>query len=180
MASIIGHGVAAYTISKAAAYKNSKLLVVLAILSAILPDADVISFYFGIPYEAPFGHRGFSHSILFAVIWALILAFSFGKTKKQLYFLVIFFSTVSHGILDAMTTGGKGIGFFIPFSNERYFFPWQVIKVSPIGIKKFFSEWGLRVILSEIKYVLIPCLLVLLFLYLINLKNEHSKRTKIS
>lgn len=176
----MGHGLAAYTISKVAAYKSSKLLIVLAIISSVLPDADVISFHFGIPYEAPFGHRGFSHSILFAVIWALILAFSFGKTKKQLYFLVVFFSTISHGILDAMTTGGKGIGFFIPFSYERYFFPWQVIKVSPIGIKKFFSEWGMHVILSEIKYVLIPCLLVLLFLYLINIKNEHSKRTKIS
>ena len=88
-----------------------------------------------------------------------------GKENKKLWFLVIFLSTVSHGILDAMTTGGMGVGFFIPFDNDRFFFPFQVIKVSPLGIKKFFSEWGIQVIFSEFKYIFIPCSLILLILY---------------
>ncbi|AUC83538.1 metal-dependent hydrolase [Lacinutrix sp. Bg11-31] len=164
MASLFGHGLVGFTLTKIASSKTCKLLLFLAIVSAILPDLDVVTFG-KIPYTHPFGHRGFTHSIVFAIIWAAILAFIFTKTKRKLFFVVLFLSTLSHGVLDALTTGGKGIGFFIPFNNERFFFPWQVIKVSPIGISKFFSSWGVQVILSELKYIGIPCLIVLLFLH---------------
>ena len=166
MASIFGHSAVGYTLTKLMDNKNLKWLLLAAIISTILPDFDVISFKLGIPYVHPLGHRGFTHSILFALLWALLIMSILGRQNKTLWFLVIFLSTVSHGILDAMTTGGRGIGFFIPFNNDRFFFPFQVIIVSPLGFKKFFSEWGLQVIFSEIKYVLLPCLLILLFLYL--------------
>ena len=40
---------------------------------AMLPDIDVIAFSLGIPYEAMFGHRGFTHSFFFAaVVGALV------------------------------------------------------------------------------------------------------------
>ena len=166
MASIFGHSAVGYTLAKLMDNKNLKWLLLAAIISTILPDFDVISFKLGIPYIHPLGHRGFTHSILFALLWALLLMSTLGRQNKTLWFLVIFLSTVSHGILDAMTTGGRGVGFFIPFNNDRFFFPFQVIRVSPLGFKKFFSEWGMQVIFSEIKYVLLPCLLILLFLYL--------------
>lgn len=171
MASVFGHAIVGYTITKAASIKNYKWLLLLAILSSVLPDLDVLTFNFGIPYSHPFGHRGFTHSIVFAIIWAILLMLLFGKQNRVLWFIVIFFSTVFHGILDAMTTGGKGIGFFIPFNNERFFFPFRPIQVSPLGIEKFFSEWGIQVILSEVKYILIPCIIVLLILRLIKKKS---------
>jgi len=171
MASVFGHAIVGYTITKAASIKNYKWLLLLAILSSVFPDLDVLTFNFGIPYSHPFGHRGFTHSIVFAIIWAVLLMFFFGKQNRVLWFVVIFFSTVFHGILDAMTTGGKGIGFFIPFNNERFFFPFRPIQVSPLGIEKFFSEWGIQVILSEVKYILIPCIIVLLILRLIKKKS---------
>jgi len=171
MASVFGHAIVGYTITKAASIKNYKWLLLLAILSSVFPDLDVLTFNFGIPYSHPFGHRGFTHSIVFAIIWAVLLMFFFGKQNRVLWFVVIFFSTVFHGILDAMTTGGKGIGFFIPFNNERFFFPFRPIQVSPLGIEKFFSEWGIQVILSEVKYILIPCIIVLLILKLIIKKS---------
>ena len=164
MASVFGHAIVGYTITKVSAIKNYKWLLLLAILSSILPDLDVLTFNFGIPYSHPFGHRGFTHSIVFALIWAILLMLLFGKQNKVVWFVVIFFSTLFHGILDAMTTGGKGIGFFIPFNNERFFFPFRPIQVAPLRIEKFFSEWGIKVILSEIKYILIPCIIVLLIL----------------
>ncbi|HOY13966.1 MAG TPA: hypothetical protein PLY70_12545, partial [Saprospiraceae bacterium] len=52
----------------------------------------------------------------------------------------------------------------IPFKNERYFFPWQVIKVSPLGVEKFFSRWGLEVLLSELIWIGLPCLLFVLMI----------------
>jgi len=167
MASVFGHGMVGFTVTKLLDSKNIKWLLILAIVSTILPDADVISFRFGIPYSAPLGHRGFTHSLVFALLWAIVLMFVFGKQKKRLWFLVIFFSTISHGLLDAMTSGGRGVGFFIPFNTERFFFPWRPIKVSPIHISEFFSEWGMAVIWSEIKYVIVPCLIVLVISFLI-------------
>lgn len=167
MASIFGHGLVAYTTSKLIDSSSNKLLLFLAIGSAIIPDFDVLAFKFGIDYSHPFGHRGFTHSILFAVLWSVLLSFLFGKNRKLIFVAVLFLSTISHGILDAMTSGGKGIGFFIPFDNSRYFFPFRGIKVSPIGIEKFFSEWGINVILSELKYLGIPCFIVLAILFFI-------------
>jgi len=172
VASVFGHSIVAYTVSKIFDSKHSRLLVFIAIVSAILPDLDVISFNFGIPYEHSLGHRGFSHSILFAFLWAFLITFIFGKHRKKMWFLIIFLSTVSHGILDAMTSGGRGVGFLIPFNNNRFFFPFREIKVSPIGIDKFFSEWGFQVILSEIKYIIIPCIIVLVILHLIRKKGK--------
>ena len=166
MASVFGHGIVGVTLIKLFTSKQTRLLLLLSILSTILPDLDVIAFNFDIPYSHPFGHRGFTHSILFAAVWALLLMWLFGKKEKSVWFIVIFLSTISHGLLDAMTSGGKGIGFFIPFNNERLFFPFREIVVSPIGIKKFFSEWGLQVIFSEVKYIIIPCTLILLVRFL--------------
>ncbi|WP_452602041.1 metal-dependent hydrolase [Pontimicrobium sp. MEBiC06410] len=173
MASLFGHGLVGFTLSKIVDSRSNKLLLFLAIGSAILPDIDVLAFNFGIPYMHPFGHRGFTHSIIFAVLWGIIIMLLLRKQKKQIVFIVIFLSTISHGILDALTTGGRGVGFFIPFNDERFFFPLKIIKVSPIGISKFFSEWGMRVILSELKYIAIPCILVLLFLRFKKKNNEH-------
>ena len=172
MASVFGHSIVGFTLAKIIDSRNTKLLLFAAIISTILPDLDVIGFKFGVPYEHPMGHRGFSHSILFSVLWTFILMFVFGKKNKLIWFLVIFLSTLSHGILDAMTSGGRGVGFFIPFNNNRFFFPFREIKVSPIGIEKFFSEWGFQVILSELKYVFIPCFIIFGIRFLIRPSNS--------
>ena len=162
MASVFGHALVGVTLSKLLDKNQGKLLLVLAITSAILPDVDVLAFKLGYAYEHWLGHRGFTHSIFFAVIWSGILSLIFGKSKKVIFFTVLFLATISHAILDAMTTGGLGVGFFIPFENTRYFFGCRPIQVSPIGISKFFSEWGIRVILSELLWIGVPCGVVLL------------------
>jgi inner membrane protein len=172
VASIFGHSIVGYTLSKIIDSKNTKWLLFAAIISTILPDFDVIGFKLGIPYMHPLGHRGFTHSILFAVIWAALLIIILGRQNKKLWFVVIFLSTLSHGILDAMTTGGKGVGFLIPFNNDRFFFPFQVIKVSPLGFQKFFSEWGIQVIFSEFKFIMLPCFIIFGIRFLIQPNNS--------
>jgi inner membrane protein len=125
---------------------------------AMAPDLDVWAFRLGIDYEAPLGHRGFTHSLLFALFAgctaALLTRRRVGGPWLDLcgfYFLV----TASHGLLDAFTDGGKGVGFFLPFDTRRYFFPWQPIRVSPIGYH-FFSERGLQTLASEVLWVWLP------------------------
>lgn len=163
MASVFGHALVGGTISRVLDKSQTKTLVVLAMISSIFPDVDVLSFKFGIAYEHWLGHRGFTHSILFAILWSATLCLIFGKSKKKMFFIVLFLATISHAILDAMTTGGLGVGFFIPFNDLRYFFPCRPIQVSPIGISKFFSEWGMRVIFSELLWIGVPCIAVLMF-----------------
>jgi inner membrane protein len=74
-------------------------------------------------------------------------------------FLWFFAVTASHGLLDAMTDGGRGIAFFAPFSPHRYFFPWRPIAVSPIGAG-FFSARGLRVLVSEARWIWVPSAII--------------------
>ena len=166
MASAFGHAAAAFTASRFfPKFLMQKRVVFLGIASSIMPDIDVLAFKYGIPYESLWGHRGITHSIFFAVLWSLALVFIFhGKSKsknKRNLFIFYFLATASHAILDSFTTGGAGVAFFAPFDNERYFAPWRVIKVSPISVSRFFSEWGLKVLASEAKYIGLPCLLLL-------------------
>ena len=137
-------------------------LLTLGIAASIVPDLDVVAFHFGIPYAAELGHRGFSHSLAFAALVALLgagryrgLCCSFGRA-----FWFLFLATASHGVLDAFTNGGLGIAFFWPWSRKRYFAPYRMIKVSPIGISRFFSLRGARVLTSELLWVWLPCALV--------------------
>ncbi len=135
----------------------------LAVLCSVLPDADVIGFAFGIPYGHFFGHRGFFHSPFFALCMGVLVTSVFlhgVEAFSRTWFLyLIFFSLISasHGILDALTDGGLGIALLSPFDNIRYFLPWTPIVVSPIGIRAFFSEWGLAVVRSEFLWVWLPC-----------------------
>ena len=139
-------------------------LAILAAFCSVLPDADVAAFALGIPYEHPLGHRGFTHSIAFAILFAGLAAFAYVRVARNalppsVVFLVLFAAIVSHGLLDAMTTGGKGVGLFIPFSNERYFFPFRPIRVSPLSAGAFIDK-ARPVLLSEIRWVWLPALIV--------------------
>jgi len=106
-----------------------------AAILAILPDLDVYAFRFGVPYEAPLGHRGLTHSLMFAVV-ATVVAWLICRSKGRALPLVLLLAAVSHPLLDMMTDGGLGCALWAPFSNARLFFPWTPIPVSPIGIKR--------------------------------------------
>jgi len=72
MASALTHAFAAVALTKTMSTKKRgwRFWTLLA-GSAVLPDADVIGFPFGINYGGLLGHRGLSHSLLFAVLWSL-------------------------------------------------------------------------------------------------------------
>ncbi len=172
MASLFSHAISSLALGQffPKSINRSKVLL-LGAICAVLPDADVLAFKFGIPYEHMFGHRGISHSIFFAVLLALFLTWGIFKNQnlktRALLVIFLFLSTISHGMLDAMTTGGKGVAFFAPFENSRYFFPWRVIKVSPITVSQFFGEWGIKVLKSELVYVFLPSGIVILITYIL-------------
>jgi inner membrane protein len=129
----------------------------------LLPDLDVLAFPLGIPYGARFGHRGFSHSLLFAVLASLLIALVGSTYLPAVWWrlwLAFFAALVAHTLLDALTDGGMGVALFSPFDDRRYFFPWQPIHVSPIGLAVF-SRPGLRALNSEVVWVWLPLGVVL-------------------
>jgi inner membrane protein len=123
---------------------------VLLVAVSFAPDLDVLGFPLGVPYDAPFGHRGALHSLAFAAVTGCVLALA--ARASGLSPLRILCSTslvmASHGILDAFTDGGRGVALLWPFSDARYFAPWRPIRVSPIG-PAVFSRRGLHVMLYE-------------------------------
>jgi inner membrane protein len=123
---------------------------VLASLS-LLPDLDVVAFALGIPYAAPFGHRGASHSLAAALLVGLaaaLLARGY-RARAVRTGVVVALVVASHGLLDALTDGGLGAALLWPFSNERFFAPWRPLPVAPIGAR-FWSARGLAVVWVEL------------------------------
>jgi inner membrane protein len=137
-------------------------LLVLGIIFSMLPDLDSIAFRLRIPYSSPFGHRGFSHSIVVALLFATAVSpFAHALRARPLAaFWFLLLSMLSHGVLDAFTNAGKGVAFFWPFSAERIFFNFRPIEASPISIQRFISERGLQVLWSELVWVWTPLLLI--------------------
>ncbi|WNG40530.1 metal-dependent hydrolase [Archangium violaceum] len=118
---------------------------------AMLPDADVIAFKLGIPYAATWGHRGASHSLFLAAGVALAIAAGtlVARGPALKVGLLSFAALGSHGLLDAMTTGGLGAALLWPIDNLRYFFPLRPIPVAPIGARML-SARGLYVVMVEL------------------------------
>ena len=124
---------------------------------SLLPDADVIAFRLGIPYGAPFGHRGASHSLAFAAAMGLV-AFLVARASGLPVLrstLLVAAVVASHGLLDTLTDGGRGCALLWPFSNRRFFAPWRPLPVAPIG-RGFFSLEGLRVAAVEVVIFSVP------------------------
>jgi inner membrane protein len=131
---------------------------------SMLPDLDVVGMRLGVPYGAPWGHRGATHSLAMAV--ALGLAFAWWMRERGDRFgptaVLAIAVTASHGLLDAMTDGGKGVALLWPVTAHRYFLPWRPIPVAPIGVGMLSGEglevagWELVVFSPLLVYALWP------------------------
>jgi inner membrane protein len=156
----------------------SRRLLVAGAIASMLPDLDVISFQLGVSSESFLSHRGFTHSLAFAAVFALAAASGYRwlQTRYLSAFCFLFVAMASHGLLDACTDGGRGIAFFWPLSEQRYFFPFNEIRVSPIGVARFLSERGVLVLMSEIKWVWLPCIVVATELIFARLLYSRARR----
>jgi inner membrane protein len=153
-------------------------LFILAVVFSLVPDFDSAGFRFGVSYASWLGHRGFSHSLFFALLCGIFAAWiaPWLKASRLLSGTLIFLTIATHIALDAMTNGGLGVAVFWPFSEARHFLPWQPIQVSPLSPKVFFTtEKGLRVIVSELRWVWLPLMLVALACRAFVRKNRTSR-----
>ena len=164
MASAFSHAVAALALGSFIRWNRPPFKYWFAgALCAAAPDFDSIGFAFGIRYGDVFGHRGFTHSLLFAVLLGVaVTGLCFrteirdGRGARVCAYLIL--ATASHGLLDAITNGGLGVAFFSPFDTARYFFPFRPVVVSPINVVRFLQGRGLRVMASELLWIWLPAL----------------------
>ena len=150
-------------------------------LCAVLPDLDAI----GRPFAGAHGdlailggHRGFTHSIAFAVMLGAIVAWGFFREQRHLararLSICFALATASHGLLDALNTRGEGVKLFSPFSDRRIEFAWQPIDPHPAWVatgtafSRFYSLIG-----NELLWVILPCVLIALLV-----ARVDSRRTE--
>ncbi len=182
MPTIIGHTAAALALTRTFPFRKNFLWGgLLCIFCSTIPDADVVAFRLGIPYHHWLGHRGISHSLIFAGVAALAAYFIMPKKEEAaptrfLYFAAFFACGLIHDLLDAMTNGGLGVALFYPFSQKRLFLPWQPIEVSPLNPQKFLSEGGMQVLASEMKWIIIPAACI--FLFSMWLKKNRKEKSR--
>lgn len=121
-----------------------------AALSA-LPDFDVFLVALGVPDAGAGGHRGASHSFFLAVIIGLLTAsyarrFGWPVVRTA---IAATLAVASHGILDAIGEGGRGIPLFWPLSDARYLSPWRLLPDAPRGLQML-SRHGLLDVCVEL------------------------------
>ena len=80
-------------------------------IAGTIPDLDVFLRFSYHPIDAALVHRGFSHSILFAVLCSPIFAFLVHRIYKQKYayktwLWLFFFGIITHPMLDMFTNYG--------------------------------------------------------------------------
>ncbi len=134
---------------------ESRRTAIACALLAVVPDFDGLLFG-RIPYGHLFGHRGITHSLLFAAMCGVITTWFFARhgwvKRGAVWRYVSLFAavTASPGVLDAFTSGGLGVAFFAPFDSTRYFSPHRPIPVSPMPLRALFSARGARVAIGEL------------------------------
>lgn len=160
----------AYLLAPHKGRKESLFLFGVLLFAAMLPDFDYFPVLWGDFTLANLNHQGFSHSILFALLAAIALAYvagwlRCGKSMQLLPFILT--ASLSHLLLDYLTFDGRdpiGIMLLWPFSDARFNSP-----VSIFGgiIKGSFSDvvslHNVGVVLQEI-LVLGPVALVVWFI----------------
>jgi inner membrane protein len=77
----------------------SPTLVLVGAACAVIPDLDVIGIKFGVGSHPLLGHRGLTHSIVFAAVLGALLTYTLFRNSPSpswVVFLFLFFSTLSH------------------------------------------------------------------------------------
>ena len=143
-------------------------------IAGTIPDLDVLASFFTDKVTALYIHRGFTHSIMFSLLFAPILAWIVTRYEKYKNFKswtwLFFLSFVTHPILDAHTTWGTQL--FWPFDirlafknifviDPLYTIPFLVFLIFAMTQKRtsekrrFYNKMGLIISSSYLVFTLL-------------------------
>ncbi len=127
----VAHGLLGASIIAAVHPHPTKRYFMPLLMGAFLANAADLDFFLIIVLHSRAWHRGFSHSIMLALVVCLIFVLSLGRryTREAVAYGLAF---ASHGILDYVTTKeGGGVELLWPFSSERLVFGWVGLSELP-------------------------------------------------
>jgi inner membrane protein len=166
MPSVFAHAAAGAALASVFAPPHMRRLWITAAVCAALPDVDALGRPFGnLTYEATFGgHRGLTHSILFAIVIGGVTAWTFrgnvvSRPGRLRLWLAFGLALASHGVLDALSMIGNGVAFWAPFSWTHYEFLWQPL--GEIGPGPGGPKRSVAVVANELLWVGLPSLIVI-------------------
>jgi inner membrane protein len=168
MPTIMSHAAVPIAAAVALGSRRIPLSMLLAgMLAAVLPDFDAITFKLGIHYGGIWGHRGFTHTLGFALLMALAGCWlaKYWKCAPWKGYVWVAVCMFSHPLLDMFTNGGASIPLLWPFVDARYFSPWRPIEVSPVAISRFLTQRGADVLMSELKLIWLPLMSAALLVF---------------
>lgn len=127
----IAHGLLGASVVVALHPQPTRRFCVPLFVGAFLANAADFDFLLVFIFNSKDWHRGFSHSITFALVVFLVFVLYFGKTKTReatAYGLAF----ASHCFLDFITTKtGGGVQLLTPFSSDRFAFGWRGLSELP-------------------------------------------------
>lgn len=164
---IFGAGVACI-FDRTQSKEASQRFIILSTLCQWVPDIDTFSYLFAIDERHPLGHRGLTHSGVFALALAFTVmtifyrSYRLNRTQWWGCYIWFFVITLFHGIFDALVDAALGVAFFWPLSLERYRFAWRPLMDVPIRFSEFLSIrfWHAQWIECQFFALILACLYV--------------------
>lgn len=127
----VAHGLLGASIVAAIHTQPTKRYFMPILAGAFLANAADLDFFLVFTFHSRAWHRGFSHSIILALVVCLIFVVSLGRRhiREALAYGLAF---ASHGILDYVTTKeGGGVELLWPFSSDRFVLGWVGLSELP-------------------------------------------------
>lgn len=122
---------------------------------ACLADLDLIGVVFDIRPDALWGHRGATHSLLFA----LVLTGIAGVFARPLRGWLLF-AALSHPLVDLLSEFESGVALLAPW-HERFHFFVRPVPALPLGVNELLGAHGVLVLLNEVLLIVVPFMLLM-------------------
>jgi inner membrane protein len=132
----------------------------LGALCAVMPDADflLVALRFD-SYSGTYGHRGFTHSLGFALAVGLLAmlwpgAPSQAQRRRSVVGFYLALCTVSHPLLDGLIDVGICNAWWWPLDGARHCLPWRPVPMQGVAL------WGWKRLGLEALWIGVPLVLV--------------------
>lgn len=123
---------------------------------AVLPDADFLLYVLHIDaYSGTYGHRGFTHSIGFALLVGALGALLAGRDPLRSRWLTAVYlalCTLSHPLIDGLFDRGICNAWLWPLDGARHCLPWRPIPMQGVPL------FGLGRLGQELVWIGLPLL----------------------